>query len=320
MNTKRFCTSCGQPHEKGAMFCEKCGMKLQGDEISGQAEATRKGLSSKVIIGLIALVVVLAGSVAGYSMFAKSFSPDKVIKNTLALESGRIKIDYSLETVWGEENQKTHIDFIKNKQEKTVLLRDNYDDETYASVQDGKVLVSTRWYGDEFDLKDETGIDAGKLEKDLINYLATTFKGKKVPKGYLENIEKKREDGKYVIYFDVADGAGLVEWMYGCFDLKKLRDTIENNISVSDARSDFKYVWDYSMDEVDDNMDDVFYGIEELGSGLKTSVKLVVDKKGILDEVEVKVAADKALFGEDVNAIVRMTIGDKNQINSIKRP
>jgi hypothetical protein len=320
MNTRKFCTSCGEPHDKDAMFCEKCGAKLGEDGTVSGVKAVKKGLSSKLIIAVIVLAVVAVGSVAGYSMLAKSFSPEKIIRNTLALESGRIKVDYIMETGWSEENQENRIDFIKNKKEKTILVRDDYDDETYASIQNGKVLIATGWYEDEFDLKDETGIDAAKLEKDLVNYLAGTFKGKKVPKDYLENVEKSREDGKYVISFDVANEARLIGWIYECFDLKDLRDIILKNLGNSDAKEEFKEGWDYALDEMDYGMDELYDGIDLLGRGLKTSVKIAVDKKGILDEIEVKVSAEEAMFGQDVNAIVKISISDKNQIDTIRRP
>lgn len=320
MKEKKYCTMCGQAYEAGDRFCQSCGEQLEVPEVPVQEN--RKSFGGKKIVALlVAAVIIVAGSIAGYGMLTKSYSAESVIHKTLALESGKISISYETDTGYYSDDGKMQIDFLKNKNEKTFLLQSDYD-EVYISAQDGKIRVANRWDTEEYHFQDELGIDAAKLEKDLIDFFAGSVKGKTLPEGYIKNAKTERVDGNIIVTGDVADEVGLLQWIYDCYDMRQLRDVISNNISEdSAARSDFKDNWEYATDEMDDNISDLLRGLDDYGYDLGTSFKIIVNKKGVLEQAELFMEFDDfSGYDRSVEIAIKIKISDQNELERIKEP
>ncbi len=71
-----FCGECGTKNEKGAAFCEKCGSKLEVEEIKEVAQKKPMDKKTKLIISVIAIVAVIFVGI--YMYLGSLFKPEKI--------------------------------------------------------------------------------------------------------------------------------------------------------------------------------------------------------------------------------------------------
>lgn len=321
MTSQKFCSMCGQPFEQGDSFCQTCGAKRE--EENSTANIVKKGKGKKWIPIVVIAVIAVGGIAVFFSLFGKSYAINKVINNTLALESGTIEISYEMESDGYDDNSSVEIEFLKNKEEKTFFV-DGDGVAYYASAKDGTLRVADGWSDYEYEFEDELGLDSSKLEADLIKYFADSFKGQHAPEGCVENIETRKEDGKIVITGDLEEEAGLLEWIYGCFDLDELKELVLNNISEdNDQKESFEESWDSAVDDADDEIED---GLDQLQSDIEeyydvdSSFEIVIDKDGTLGEATVVLGVDEIDGDNSIEITLNMELSEKNEIDSIEEP
>lgn len=310
VDKKKFCTNCGSPYLLGESSCQQCGIAFSNQVVATKSKAL-SGIT-KIFIGL--LILVILGGIVKYSIPVRFLSPDKVIKNTLSsLESGKIIVDVLSDRSISVYVRKTIWDFIKNKEEKTFLIR-GAQGPVYFSLKNNQVEFDSFWDEKCFDLEKEIGIDPEKLEKELIDYIGNVFKGKKMPEAYVQNIAKKKVGGKYVITFDVLDEIKLLDWLGICLQSSRLGDLIAENIENRSFRRNFKNEY---WGEIVEEIKEYIYMYLPEDCEMDTCGEIIVDKRGILDELNFtfKIAGDN-----EGTLAIGIKIIDKNAVASIRNP
>jgi predicted nucleic acid-binding Zn ribbon protein len=321
MNNQNFCPMCGQSVEAGDAFCQSCGERLKGPINTGRENKNR--FARNKWIAIIAVVIIVAGSITAYSLLGKAYSAESVIRDTLALESGKIEISVGMGYGGYYESESMDVKFIKNKREKTYLFESD-SEIMFVSAKDGKVQVVDNWSDEEFDYDDMLGLDVDHLEKDLINFFANSFKGKKLPEQYIEDLEIQKSGKEIVISGDFEDEYGLISWIYESLDMDELRDLIAERITADNDDADY---YKESLRRAMDNMDDVIAGgLQQLDTAIDynynvdTSFKIIVDENGILDQVSVVMEIVDLDWGQSGEFTLDIEFADKNNISKIRKP
>ena len=324
MNNNKFCTMCGAQINSEDAFCESCGVKIDAkDGCATIPKPSKKATFSRktFIITIIAITVVTAGSITAYSIFSPNYSIDNIIRDTLSLESAKVEISCVIES--DNEYDYTNeiaVTFKKDNESEAALL-ETEDGDAYLSIKDGKAIAMADYTNEEYDFGNRLGIDSTKIERDIINYFADSFKEKVVPEGYFENIENSKKDGKIVITGDIENELDMFKWLYDSLDKDELKTVVLDNMKDdSEDKGQIEEYWDEIMDEIDaqfgyavlDNIADC--------NNLDSSFEIILDKNGVVDQIKLSLIGDDIDWGNAGELVFTINISDKNEIDNIRQP
>ncbi|MBP3461258.1 MAG: zinc-ribbon domain-containing protein [Bacilli bacterium] len=239
-----FCGECGTKNEKGALFCEKCGHKLETEEVTKKSTTKEKKpmkKEQKIIIGAAAFVIVVLIGV--YMYLGSLFTPEKVaLKYFKAYTSNNADALYS--TLNLEESKFVNKD----------LLKENLKDKDKIKVANYKVI------------KDDEKEEDSLSKKVVIEYVEEGSSKEKTKVVRLTKNKKK----KFLLFDNwTVDSSELVATKY-TISLPKDSTATINGIKISD-----KYKEDYSSSYYDKYViPNILSGKYTIKVELKSGIKL----------------------------------------------
>lgn len=314
-----FCGECGTKNEKGALFCEKCGAKLEVEETVTKEVAPKKPMSkkTKIIISVVAVLLVLLIGV--YMYIGSLITPEKVaLKYFKAYANNDAEALYS--TLNLEESKFVSKDLLKESiKDNDKIKLANYSVKKEDEKEDALSTSVTITYVEEGSSKEKTKnikLTKNKKKKWLFFDNWTVDSSEIVAKDYTVTVPKdttieingisisdKYKEDSYSSYYDSYKIPSI---LHGKYDLTVNYDSGIKLVGELNVNSNFGS-----------------YRASSLKLEEKTSKKLEKEIKEKLELLYKSAMEDKSFddikesFNEDIRSDIEYTYSDlKSSVNS----